>query len=106
MLARPEGIGGQRPQAPVPADQLVCPSRSEERAVPAIMLDDEDADEKPGGERRHWHRDPKPNGQAKEHRGARGENPAHRRRNLPEPAPHYHRLPSIAPRTNLPHFPT
>src|SRR6516162_6124522 len=60
MLPTPEGKGRQRHQAAQPADQLVCPSRSEERPVSAIMLDDEDADEKPCGERRHWQRDPKP----------------------------------------------
>ena len=44
----------------------------------------EDADEKPGGQRRHWQRDPKPNGQAQVHCDAGGEKPAERRHQLPE----------------------
>src|SRR5271155_4616841 len=52
MLPTPEGIGGHVHQAAQPAEKLVCPSGFEERAVSAIMLDDENADEKPGGERR------------------------------------------------------
>src|ERR1700730_13525007 len=53
-LPTPEGIGRQRHQAAEAADQLVCPSRTKERAVSAIMLDNENADEKPGSQRRHW----------------------------------------------------
>jgi hypothetical protein len=51
VLPTPEGVWGQRHQAAQPADQLVCPSRLKERTVSAIMLDDENADEKPGGKR-------------------------------------------------------
>src|SRR6516225_3508247 len=64
VLPTPEGIGCQRHQAAQAADQFVCPSRPKERAVSAIMLDNENADEKSSGERRHWQRDPKRNGQA------------------------------------------
>src|SRR5436189_52022 len=52
MLPTPEGVGGQRHQAAQAADQFVCPSRSEKRAVAAIVLDDEDADEKSRSEHR------------------------------------------------------
>jgi hypothetical protein len=95
VLPTPEGVGRQRHQAAQPADQLVCPSRPEERAVSAIMLDDENADEKAGGERRHWQCDPKRNGQAQIHCCAGGEKPAERRRELSEAARQYRRLKSL-----------
>src|SRR5215831_10623786 len=53
VLPTPEGIGRKRHQAAQAADQFVCSSRPEERAVSAIMLNDEDADEKSGGEHRY-----------------------------------------------------
>ena len=92
VLPPPESIGRQGHQAAQTADQLVCPSRFEERAVSAIMLDNENTNEKPGGERRHWQRDPKRNGQAQVHCGAGGEKPAERRRELSEAARQYRRL--------------
>ena len=68
------------------------------------MLDNENADEKPGGERRHWQHDPKRNGQAKVHRGASGEKPAERRRELSEAARQYRRLKSLGSRKYLVHL--
>src|SRR2546430_14717980 len=68
------------------------------------MLDDENADEKSGGERRHWQRDPKRYGQAQVHCGAGGEKPAERRRELSEAARQYRRLKSLSSRKYLVHL--
>src|SRR6516165_1085071 len=46
VLPTPEGIGRERHQAAQAADQVICPSRCEERAVSAIVLNNEDADKK------------------------------------------------------------
>ena len=45
VLAAPIRVWRQRQDAAQPADQIVRPARFEERAVPAIVLDDEDAHE-------------------------------------------------------------
>src|SRR6516164_4354436 len=76
VLPTPEGIRRQRHHAAQAADQFVCPSRYEERAVSAIMLNNENADEKSRREYRYWQRDPKRNGQAQVHGSAGGDKPA------------------------------
>src|SRR6516225_6293530 len=86
VLPTPEGIGRQRHHAAQAADQLVCPSRYEERAVSAIMLNNENADEKSRREHRYWQRDPKRNSQAQVHYGAGGDKSAERCRELSEAA--------------------
>src|SRR5215831_19207528 len=86
VLPTPEGIGRQRHHTAQAADQLVCPSRYEERAVSAIMLNNENADEKSRREYRYWQRDPKRNCQAQVHCGAGGDKPAERCRELSEAA--------------------
>src|SRR5579862_5187755 len=78
MLAAPEGIGRQRHQAAQAAEEVVGAARAEERAVPAIMLDDEDADEKAGGEQRQRQGDPDGKPQTQIHCGAGRQKPAER----------------------------
>ena len=92
MLPAPEGVRRQRHQAAQDADQVVRASRLEERAMPAIVLNDEDADEKAGGDYRHWQRHPQRNREAQVHRGTAGEKPAERGRKLRQAARQYRRL--------------
>src|ERR1700679_4265064 len=46
VLTTPIGIGCQREDTAQSADGIIRPSRSEERAVPAIVLDNEDTHQK------------------------------------------------------------
>ena len=58
VAAPPEVVGRQGQDADRPADPVVGGLARQERSVPAIVLDHEQADEQPGGERRQREREP------------------------------------------------
>ena len=58
MAAPPVIVGGHRHDADPPADPLVGGFARQERTVPAIVLDHEEANEQPGRQRRHGKRKP------------------------------------------------
>ena len=91
MLPPPESVGRQRHQAAKNADNVVGALRPEEGAMTAIMLNDEDAHEEPGGEHRQRQRHPQRYSETQIHRGAGGDKSAHRCRQLAE-APRQYRI--------------
>lgn len=81
MLSPPKRVRGEGHQAAQRADQVVRPLRRKERAVPAIMLNDKDTNEKTGRQRRYRQRDPD---RAKIHRAASSEESSEGCQKLPE----------------------
>ena len=75
VAAPPEVVGRQGQDADRPTDPVVGGLARQERSVPAIVLDHEQADEQPGGERRQREREPvKAMMRGEQHRGPeRGE---------------------------------
>jgi hypothetical protein len=70
MLAAPLGVGGEGEQAAELTEQVVQPARTEKRAVAAIVLNDEDANEQARGRNSERGGQPIGNMQRPVHRGA------------------------------------
>jgi len=78
MLAAPVGVGGEGEQAAKPTDKVVQPAGAEKRAVAAIVLNDEDADEQAPGRYGKGGRQQVRDMQRPVHRGARAQEQADR----------------------------
>ena len=89
VLPAPEGVGRQRHQAAQDPDQIIDAPRSEEGAMPAIMLDDENTDKEPRRNERQWYRDPSGH---HVHRSAGPDKPAQRGQKLRQTPQQYRRF--------------